>query len=140
MCGSSIQGVDESDGLKIDGWFMGRKIGKGASGKVFLAKNAKTGKVFRRPKYFFLDPYENKHTGKLAAIKVCPLNKLKQVKRDGMMVYPEVYVWKDMVRSIRARIFFFLVRLLRVGECQLLPPPPRKAQQILLLLSLKEAH
>ena len=76
MCGSSIQGVDESDGLKIDGWFMGRKIGKGASGKVFLAKNAKTGKVFRRPKYFFLDPYENKHTGKLAAIKVCPLNNL----------------------------------------------------------------
>ena len=56
---------------------------------------------------FFLDPYENKHTGKLAAIKVCPLNNLKQVKRDGMMVYPEVYVWKDMVRSIRARIFFF---------------------------------
>ena len=62
MCGSSIQGVDESDGLKIDGWFMGRKIGKGASGKVFLAKNAKTGKVFRRPKYFFFSTLTRTNT------------------------------------------------------------------------------
>jgi len=44
MCGSSLQGPDESGGLKLDGWIMGMKVGKGATGKVFLAKNRKTGK------------------------------------------------------------------------------------------------
>ena len=55
LCGSSLQqGVDETGGLKVDGWLMGRKIGKGATGKVFLAKNEKTGKDFDAEEVFSL--------------------------------------------------------------------------------------
>ena len=62
LCGSSSQGVDESDGLKVEGWIMGRKIGKGATGKVYLAKNQKTGT--RAGSFFFFGggPITHTHT------------------------------------------------------------------------------
>ena len=74
-------------------------------GKVFLAKNEKTGKDFDAEEFSPETNLTRTNTGQLAAVKVCPLDKLKQVKKDGMMIYPEVYVWKDMVHKNIVRLY-----------------------------------